>query len=236
MVWNRVWGVLSGLVLLATALTGMDGETDSRTGLTEVARRSAEPGIPSGTSSVPLGRPTEAMVTIYLREDNVRLGGALVRAEETASRIFGGIGVPVAWRGKEKHLSNMEAAVRIEIQLHARAPENIQPGTLAYATPFANSGVRVHVLCDRVLKGASGEFAGSLLGHVIAHEIGHVLEGSNRHSAEGVMKARWDSQDYHRIAVRTLPFDAIDTDLIHAALEKSAARSTGNPWTATNRD
>ena len=32
---------------------------------------------------------------------------------------------------------------------------------------------------------------GFLLGHVLAHEIGHVLQGVARHSATGVMKGRW---------------------------------------------
>jgi hypothetical protein len=33
------------------------------------------------------------------------------------------------------------------------------------------------------------------LGHVMAHEIGHVLLGVNSHSAEGLMRAAWEPWD-----------------------------------------
>ena len=33
------------------------------------------------------------------------------------------------------------------------------------------------------------------LGHVMAHEIGHVLLGVNSHSTEGLMRARWEPWD-----------------------------------------
>ena len=33
------------------------------------------------------------------------------------------------------------------------------------------------------------------LGHVMAHEMGHVLLGVNSHSAEGLMRAAWEPWD-----------------------------------------
>lgn len=32
-------------------------------------------------------------------------------------------------------------------------------------------------------------------GHVMAHEIAHILKGVSRHSADGVMKAQWDDHN-----------------------------------------
>ena len=34
-----------------------------------------------------------------------------------------------------------------------------------------------------------------ILGHAAAHEIGHLLLGSNSHSPFGLMRARWSGQD-----------------------------------------
>ena len=34
-----------------------------------------------------------------------------------------------------------------------------------------------------------------LLAHVLVHEITHVLEGVDRHTGQGVMKARWTEDD-----------------------------------------
>jgi hypothetical protein len=59
----------------------------------------------------------------------------------------------------------------------------------------------------------------------MAHEIAHVLEGVSRHSAEGVMRARWESSDYRQMKSGTLPFDWTDAELIHAALEERTRHS-----------
>lgn len=39
-----------------------------------------------------------------------------------------------------------------------------------------------------------------LLGHVLAHEIGHLLLGPNSHSATGIMMAGWSDEDLRTIA------------------------------------
>ncbi len=48
----------------------------------------------------------------------------------------------------------------------------------------------------------------------MAHEIRHVLERVDRHSATGVMKAHWTTSDYEEMAVRPLPFAGENVELI----------------------
>ncbi len=67
--------------------------------------------------------------------------------------------------------------------------------TLAYALPYAESGTTIHVFYRRIVE-SHRELGAEILGHVIAHEIGHVLEGIARHSPEGLMKAHWGLHDY----------------------------------------
>ena len=68
----------------------------------------------------------------------------------------------------------------------------------------------------------------ALLGHVMVHEITHVLEGVARHSSAGVMKAHWDLADYHAMTGRPLPFAAEDIRLVraHFGMETMQAAST----------
>jgi hypothetical protein len=77
-----------------------------------------------------------------------------------------------------------------------------------------------NVFADRVLvyldRGQA--FSNALLAHVIAHEIAHVLEGIDRHCAEGVMKAVWSERDYERMRRGPLPFAPEDVDLMHNGL------------------
>jgi len=57
-----------------------------------------------------------------------------------------------------------------------------------------------------------------ILAHVMTHEITHVLQGIERHSATGVMKARWDAKDFLNMTFSPLPFTVDDIDLLHTAL------------------
>jgi hypothetical protein len=36
---------------------------------------------------------------------------------------------------------------------------------------------------------------GTLLGHVVAHELGHLLLGTNSHSDTGIMRPHWNDRD-----------------------------------------
>ncbi len=38
-------------------------------------------------------------------------------------------------------------------------------------------------------------YVGILLAHAIAHEVGHLLLGTNKHAHDGVMKAQWSPDD-----------------------------------------
>jgi hypothetical protein len=79
---------------------------------------------------------------------------------------------------------------------------------LGYSLPDAQSGAQATVFYDRIE--ALGRLAGisvaTLLGHAMAHEIGHVLLGTTEHSSDGIMKARWGKADYQRAAMGFLEF------------------------------
>jgi len=57
-----------------------------------------------------------------------------------------------------------------------------------------------------------------LLGHVLAHEIGHILQGTDRHSETGLMKARWDSREIMAMDWKPLSFTADDVVLIRIGM------------------
>ena len=84
-----------------------------------------------------------------------------------------------------------------------------QPGATAFAFPYApRSEVRITILYDRVLGPVVGDLnvGATLLGHVLAHEITHVLQAVTRHSQEGVMKAQWTPEDRMQMRKGPLPF------------------------------
>jgi hypothetical protein len=141
--------------------------------------------------------------------------GQTLQARDVASKIYAGIGVKLVWHMDFKNCP--ERAVRIE--LSETTPERLKPGALAYAMPFADAAIVVFY--DRILESAGGNkrFSSKLMGHVFAHEIGHVLERIDRHSAAGVMKAHWTSADFVDIAMSGLKFARIDTTLVLEGVE-----------------
>jgi hypothetical protein len=163
-------------------------------------------------------------VTVYVLQDNLVVPD-LNRAEQVAAEVFITIGVPLTFRLGAVPKPAAESTFLIELQLDSRVSAQFHPGALAYASPFGNSGTRIHVFCDRVRASWPDGSKGILLGYVLAHEIAHVLQGVSRHSEEGVMKARWQQSDYQQMRTG-LPFDPTDAEMIRERLAKVATLST----------
>jgi hypothetical protein len=131
------------------------------------------------------------VVFACLESETFVMGGVLGSGEQSATHIFDGIGVELRW-------SCRNPADTILIRLAPRPPKGFRKGTLAYALPFAREGVRITVFYDRlepILEDHLG-FAGSIFGHILAHEIGHVLERVDSHAQTGLMRAHWTEQDF----------------------------------------
>jgi hypothetical protein len=119
-----------------------------------------------------------------------------------------------------KRKSTRDLPANIVLQVDESAPAQLHSGAMAYAMPFGTSGTRIHVFLDRVRNVWPQDGEGILMGHVMAHEITHVLQGANRHSENGIMKANWERQDYAQMKSGTLLFDTTDSDLILTALRQ----------------
>jgi hypothetical protein len=65
---------------------------------------------------------------------------------------------------------------------------------------------------------------GSLLGTVIAHEVGHLLLGGNSHSTAGLMSAVWQFPELQAIKRGTLLFSAAEEKRIHLRFLAAVAR------------
>jgi hypothetical protein len=64
---------------------------------------------------------------------------------------------------------------------------------------------------------------GRILGSVIAHEMGHLLLGSNAHAISGIMRPHWESGELHRIAMGTLLFLPEESKRMRARIATSKA-------------
>jgi hypothetical protein len=97
------------------------------------------------------------------------------------------------------------------VSFRAMTPKTFHPGALAYAFPY--EGVHIEVFYDRIAQADPGLLP-SLMANVIVHEITHILQGIDRHSPSGVMKALWNSADYTLMKRGLLRFTAVDVEMI----------------------
>jgi hypothetical protein len=157
---------------------------------------------------------------VTLSNPNLASQAVVVTAKAVAGEIFAGIGVELQWAGTS---CRGNCATRIDVHLEAAAGPAERPASLAYATLGLESGRHIHIYFDRVAAMVPKASVGTLLGHVLAHEIGHILEGAPRHSDSGVMKARWERRDLQSLLHQPLRFELVDEALIHAALAGDTA-------------
>jgi hypothetical protein len=137
-------------------------------------------------------------------------------AEGIADGMFATAGVRIEWQGHAHEGSRLPGGA-LAIGLVADTPATLLPGALAFTRVY--EGVHIDVFCDRLERLApDAKMEVPLLAHVLVHEITHMLEGIDRHSETGIMKAHWNARDYADMAANPLPFAPVDITLIQLGL------------------
>jgi hypothetical protein len=167
-------------------------------------------------------RAQQPLVEVFLpAAPGYELVYSFSQARQTVTTIYGDIGVRIAWRRKSSRPAGCT-----KTPLHSNVVVSFESGSrkykdlvFGYAKPYAGAGACVTLLTDRLREAVKTNptSAGFLLGHVLAHEIGHVLEGSSRHSETGVMKARWSLHETVNMRAH-LSFTPEDAEYIRGGL------------------
>lgn len=150
----------------------------------------------------------------------------LAGAEGTASRVFAQVGVKLEWKIGTPPANAPDE--NLAMAFDAKAPARFDRDALGYAT-VGGSGTVIHIFYVRVIRTGAKKLVSVILGHVMAHEITHVLEGIPRHSDMGLMKAQWRAQDYYQMSRRPLPFAPIDAEMVRAHFVREAAATPHAP-------
>jgi len=91
-------------------------------------------------------------------------------------------------------------------------------GTGCYADLFYDRASLVHEISHISMA--------TILGHGIAHELGHLLLGTNSHAPAGIMRARWQPADLA---------SASQGHLLFSTLESQEMRNKLSAWLAQER-
>src|ERR1700675_2037237 len=165
---------------------------------------------------------TAASITISVFTDAGLPETVLVQAEARAAQIMGQAGVHVAWlncyrqnRGSGEGREPLPVdclAIRFPQHLSVRILRRPLTATQdTFGQSFLDAAGQG---CYADIYHANFELLGSestlsdaeILGHVMAHEAGHLLLGQSSHSSLGLMRAHWDRGALKEAAEGTLRF------------------------------
>lgn len=166
-----------------------------------------------GASAVSLhGAETAIVVRTYTEAASA---GSIRTARGTASAILERAGIRVVWLecALPEGPTNADACSQgprwnellVRIVSAGSVAGRLGVDTLGFALVDvdARSGSLATVYADRVrlMAQGAGIDEAELLGRAIAHEVGHLLLGTNGHAAHGLMRASWSSVDLrgHRV-------------------------------------
>jgi hypothetical protein len=147
----------------------------------------------------------------------------VMEAQGTADEIFSSIGVILKWRAERTTDTTCSAERmnwKISVAFSWSTQPTFHPEAMAYSRPFAKSGPCVTVFMDRLnpMVSSNPVTAAVLLGHVFAHELAHILTGTGRHSATGILKSYWSNEEIRAMPWRHLRFTDDDERLILNAI------------------
>ena len=146
----------------------------------------------------------------YARIDSVSLAGS----EKVAAAIFEEPGIAIIWvdcalsqkqslayPACQSDMGTTDLILRIlPRRMALKLPASGEPLGFAQQCPETEPACELTVFYFRVNELATHGYREDLvLGHVIAHEVAHVLLGPG-HSEEGIMRAKWSRYDLQRIS------------------------------------
>jgi hypothetical protein len=173
-------------------------------------------------------RAVEPIPTIRVRVANYTEATptTVFKAEREAGRILGDAGLNVVWIDcplKRSAVISMDPCQqpleRTDIVLRVLSDQcrnGVQDSAFGIAVlPVLASVYYEHVVSRARIDGADFEVP-IILGCVMAHEIGHLLLGSNSHSDTGIMQARWERKQVLQLMKGGLHFTPQQSKLIRA--------------------
>jgi hypothetical protein len=166
------------------------------------------------------------------------------RATREATRIFAEANVSVLWTpgdpdNDEAHTTDQsgpaafrDAHVRpyLVVRVGRGLAFQVPSAALGISLPHAQFGVSATIFQERVesvCRSAGQDFA-IVLGHAIAHEMGHVVLASDAHAPSGIMRARWGKTELDEAAEGQLGFTAQQRAEIGEYASRAAATAGRN--------
>lgn len=172
------------------------------------------------------GGEARTAITVQVVNNANVAEGELRRAKAEAGWMFERAGIEVRWTecGGAVACKAVDEPMLFVLSITAGGSPNGSETALGYALMQGNAN-HAAVLYPRIaaLVESNPEYRDStVLGSVMAHELGHLVFRSTRHGG-GVMRAKWERDDYRAMAQRKLTFTEEQARTLKNMLAQRAA-------------
>jgi hypothetical protein len=159
----------------------------------------------------------DPQITVVVYNDAVISERVIKSAKETAGRIYHDAGVQIVWKD---HGDTATGGTELFVRIVHRSLN--LPGE-DFGIAFVGGdgrGVQADIFYSGIeqLTNNISTGAAQVMGHVMAHELGHLLLGMNSHSNLGIMQAHWSEQQLRLMSRGILKFDKLQAKAIGARL------------------
>ncbi len=178
----------------------------------------------------------ERSLTVCLApSQTVEYDQILAQAKGYATRLYRSIGLDLRWKAtcssiELETLGTLSAPnlSTIGVEWVATAPVTLPAGARASARPFQTTGIRITLYQDRIFLLLKENHRGAaVLGHVLAHEIGHVLLGHNAHGRKGLMQPAWSNLEQSAMRHTPMAFTSEEAESIRRRLDDRSVMLAG---------
>ncbi len=197
--------------------------------MTKLFRNTSAMALIAGLTLPAVAKSKVALTPEHALNINVRVynyanvtGGVLAKAQSEAARIFRRSGIETHWAGcavpgreveRNHSCTAKPGATDIQVRILPRKMaqklmKHHSEFGLAFTATGDGFGSNLSIFYHRVeeLSARRHTSRALLLGHLMTHEIGHLLLGSNSHSRSGIMHVPWNRSQVERASLGTLLF------------------------------
>jgi hypothetical protein len=175
----------------------------------------------------------ERQVTVSVYDYAAAGPEVLLKAERVTAAVFQRAGVSIVWLAcptsdtspRNVDCANLAGSLKfiLHVVTNSMAKRLRQKADVFGVAALGGEGEFASdawIFYDQIKDPAvRGELSlAQILGNVIAHELGHLLLGTNSHSSVGLMRARWSREELLAIECGQLVFSVVECERIQRAV------------------